>query len=163
MRGNKEGIYQNERKIMEYSSGFFLENLSAGLKVTIPPYCNLVFHCTCELRRQWLWYSLQTSKAFVRLHVLYLDFSTEPRFWSSFSLCFTDFRAPVFLIDPFPAAVLVFSLNEAYSAEDDACGPGTRSGRPARSRLLSACRICRSCGELSFRRRCRLPAAFPTL
>ena len=41
------------------------------------------------------------------------------------------------LIDPFPAAVLVFSLNEgAYSAETMRAALEAVPGRPARSRLL---------------------------
>lgn len=69
------------------------------------------------------------------------------------------------LIDPFPAAVLVFSLNEgAYSAETmrAAWKPFRQaSSKPA---TVSACRICRSCGELSFRRRCAPRSRrFPTL
>ena len=51
-----------------------------GLKVTIP--LTVI--------------SFSIAKAFVRLHVSISGFSAEPRFWSSFSLCFTDFRAPVF-------------------------------------------------------------------
>ena len=49
-----------------------------GLKVTIPLTV------------------ISFSIALVRLHVSISGFSAEPRFWSSFSLCFTDFRAPVF-------------------------------------------------------------------
>lgn len=69
------------------------------------------------------------------------------------------------LIDPFPAAVLVFSLNEAPTVPRRCVRPWKpfrqASSKPA---TVSACRICRSCGELSFRRRCAPRSRrFPTL
>ena len=66
-----------------------------GLKVTIP-LTVISFSIALVIATAMAMYSLQTSKAFVRLHVSISGFSAEPRFWSSFSLCFTDFRAPVF-------------------------------------------------------------------
>lgn len=62
------------------------------------------------------------------------------------------------LIDPFPAAVLVFSLNEgAYSAETMACGPGSQfrqaSSKPA---------YCVGMSYLQIMRRIILPQAMRT-
>lgn len=70
------------------------------------------------------------------------------------------------LIDPFPAAVLVFSLNEgAYSAETMRAALEAVPGRPARSRLL--CRHVVSADHAenypSAGDAHRFPGRFPTL
>lgn len=59
------------------------------------------------------------------------------------------------LLDPFPAAVLVFAVNEgAYCAETmRAALESVPVGRSRRA-TASACVICRSCGALCCRRRC---------
>ena len=69
------------------------------------------------------------------------------------------------LIDPFPAAVLVFSLNEgAYSAETMRAALEAVPAGQLEAVTASACRICRSCGEAFFRRQCAPHSRrFPTL
>ena len=62
-----------------------------GLKVTIP-LTVISFSIALVIATAMA----MVQFAFVRLHVSISGFSAEPRFWSSFSLCFTDFRAPVF-------------------------------------------------------------------
>ena len=57
-----------------------------GLKVTIPL---TVISFSIAL-------VIATAMAMVQIANIISGFSAEPRFWSSFSLCFTDFRAPVF-------------------------------------------------------------------
>ena len=58
-----------------------------GLKVTIP-LTVISFSIALVIATAWLWYSLQTSKAFVRLHVSISGFPRNPASWSKLFVVF---------------------------------------------------------------------------
>ena len=63
-----------------------------GLKVTIP-LTVISFSIALVIATAMAMVQFANIKGLVRLHVSTSGFSAEPRFWSNFSLCFTDFRA----------------------------------------------------------------------
>ena len=91
---------------MEYSSGFFLENLSAGPKVTIP-LTVISFSIALVIATAMAMVQFANIKGLRQIARFYIWISAEPRFWSSFRCVYGLPRCGI-LIDPFPAAVLVF-------------------------------------------------------
>ena len=89
-----------------------------GLKVTIP-LTVISFSIALVIATAMAMVQFANIKGLRQIARFYIWIFRGTPLLVQLSLCFTDFRAPVFLIDPFPAAVLVFSLNEggAYSAE----------------------------------------------
>lgn len=66
-----------------------------GLKVTIP-LTVISFSIALVIATAMAMVQFANIKGLRQIARFYIWISAEPRFWSSFSLCFTDFRAPVF-------------------------------------------------------------------